>query len=100
MCRVCEHVPGVSLGNYQLTDLEYADNTIMLSTSNSLLKDALMVYNEEAEKLVLYVNWTKTKFMHVVEGPDPPTILLGNNTIEAEKELCVSGVRGDRKRRP
>ncbi|KAL1273454.1 hypothetical protein QQF64_029316 [Cirrhinus molitorella] len=54
MSKVCERVPGVPFGSYHLTDLEYADDTILLSTSYSQLRDALDVYSEEAEKLGLY----------------------------------------------
>ncbi|GAA6087975.1 gamma-aminobutyric acid receptor subunit alpha-2-like [Tachysurus ichikawai] len=53
MSRVWERVPGVSFGSYHLTDLEYADDTILLSTSYSQLRDALAIYSEEAEKLGL-----------------------------------------------
>ncbi|GAA6065153.1 SLAIN motif-containing protein 1-like [Tachysurus ichikawai] len=35
MFRVWDRVPGVSFGSYHLTDLEYADDTILLSTSYS-----------------------------------------------------------------
>ncbi|KAL1276258.1 hypothetical protein QQF64_035881 [Cirrhinus molitorella] len=74
MSKVCERIPGVPFGSYHLTDLEYTDDTILLSTSYSQLRDALDVYSEEAEKLGLYVSWTKTKFMHVGDGPDPPPL--------------------------
>ncbi|CAM4607654.1 unnamed protein product [Leuciscus chuanchicus] len=69
MSRVCERVPGVSFGSYHLTDLEYADDTILLSTSYSQLRDALGIYSEEAEKLGLQVSWTKTKFIDRQRGP-------------------------------
>ncbi|GAA6084547.1 SLAIN motif-containing protein 1-like [Tachysurus ichikawai] len=53
MSRVWERFPGLSFGSYHLTDLEYADDTILLSTSYSQLRDALAIYSEEAEKLGL-----------------------------------------------
>uniref|UniRef100_A0A3B3HVR8 ribonuclease H n=1 Tax=Oryzias latipes TaxID=8090 RepID=A0A3B3HVR8_ORYLA len=91
MSRVCEQVPEVSLGNYHLTDLEYADDTILFSTSLSQLKLALSIYSREAKKYGLMVNWTKTKFMHVGDDPDPPLLQLGNNVIEPVKSFTYLG---------
>ncbi|CAM4466358.1 unnamed protein product [Leuciscus chuanchicus] len=91
MSRVCERVPGVSFGSYHLTDLEYADDTILLSTSYSQLRDALGIYSEEAEKLGLQVSWTKTKFMYVGDRPHPPSLRLGNNIVEPVKNFVYLG---------
>ncbi|XDV50755.1 hypothetical protein PO909_019770 [Leuciscus waleckii] len=91
MSRVCERVPGVSFGSYHLTDLEYADDTILLSTSYSQLRDALCIYCEEAEKLGLQVSWTKTKFMYVGDRPHPPSLRLGNNIVEPVKNFVYLG---------
>lgn len=60
MSTVCERVTKESFGSYNLTDLVYADGTILLSTSYSQLRDALSIYSEEAEKLGLHVSWIKT----------------------------------------
>lgn len=91
MFRVCERIPGVSLGNYHLTDLEYADDTILLSTSYSQLRDALGIYSEEAARLGLQVSWTKTKFMYVGDGPDPPPIHIGSDIVEPVKSFVYLG---------
>uniref|UniRef100_A0A3B3BPI5 Uncharacterized protein n=1 Tax=Oryzias melastigma TaxID=30732 RepID=A0A3B3BPI5_ORYME len=69
----------------------YADDTILFSSSYSQLRDALSVYSEEAKKLGLHVNGTKTKFMHVGEGPDSLSILLGNDTVEPVKNFVYLG---------
>ncbi|GAA6104692.1 SLAIN motif-containing protein 1-like [Tachysurus ichikawai] len=87
MSRVWERVPRVSFRSYHLTDLEYADDTILLSTSYSQLRDALAIYSEEAEKLGLQVSWTKTKFMYIGDRPHPPSLQLGNDIVELVKNL-------------
>ncbi|KAL1268493.1 hypothetical protein QQF64_033856 [Cirrhinus molitorella] len=81
----------VAFASYHLTDLEYADDTILLSTSYSQLRDALDVYREESEKLGLYVSWTKAKFMHVGDGPDPPPLRFGDNIVEPVKNFVYLG---------
>ncbi|KAG7507653.1 hypothetical protein JOB18_040880 [Solea senegalensis] len=85
MSRVCERVPGVSFGSYHLTDLGYADDTILLSIPYSQLSDALGIYNEEAEKIGLRVSWTNTKLTYVGDGPDPPQHC--NNIVEQVKNF-------------
>ncbi|XP_045915344.1 SLAIN motif-containing protein 1-like [Micropterus dolomieu] len=91
MSRVCERVPGVAFGSYYLTDLEYADDTILLSTSLSQLRGALGIYIEEAEKLGLQVSWTKTKFMYVGDGPYPIPLRFGNDTVEPVSSFVYLG---------
>ncbi len=91
MSKVCERVPGVSFGSYHLTDLEYADDTILLSTSYSQLRDALGIYSEEAEKLGLQVSWMKTKFMYVGDRPHPPSLRFGNDIVEPVKNFVYLG---------
>lgn len=91
MSKVCELVPGVTFGDYHLTDLEYADDTILLTSSYSELKDAPGIYSAEAKKLGLTVSWPKTRFMYVGDGPDPPPIQLGDNIIEPVKSFIYLG---------
>ena len=72
MARVSERIPGVSLGNQILADLEYADDTASLCNILEELRDTLTIFSEEAKKLGLSVNWSKTELMHIGDGPDPP----------------------------
>ena len=51
MSRVCAQIPDVSFGNLHLADLEYADDTIMLSDGIEKLMAALSVYDRESRKL-------------------------------------------------
>ncbi|CAH1233298.1 Hypp676 [Branchiostoma lanceolatum] len=80
MTKVCERVPGVSFGQYNLADLEYADDTTLLADSLERLRKALTVYEEEAKKLGLSINWGKTELMHIGEGPDPEPLVFNSCT--------------------
>ena len=82
MTRVTERIPGVTFGNHNLADLEYADDTTMLCNTAEELRDALTIFNEEASKLGLNINWSKTELMHVGEGPDPPPLTFNNITVK------------------
>jgi len=82
MSRVCAQIPAVSFGNLHLADLEYADDTILLSSDIEKLTAALSVYDRESRKLGLKVSWAKTKLIHVGEGPDPPSLNINENAVE------------------
>ena len=82
MAWVSACVPGVSLGNYTIVDLEYADDTTLLCNTPDQLKDALVIFNEESQKLGLSINWTKTELMHVGDGPDPPPLTFNNISVK------------------
>ena len=69
MSQVSQRIPGMQLSNYQLSDLEHADHTMLFCESIINLESPLNIYCEEAVKLGLKVNWSKTKLMHV--GDDP-----------------------------
>ncbi|KAI8496714.1 hypothetical protein Bbelb_253690 [Branchiostoma belcheri] len=81
MSKVSECVPGVSFGGYSLADLEYADDTTLLADTPQRLRDALVVFDAEASKLGLSINWSKTELMHIGDGPDPAPLSFNNTTV-------------------
>ena len=93
MSHVCEKVQGISLGNYHITDLDYANDTVLFAESPTNLKSALHIYSDEATKIGLRVNWVKTKLMHVGEGCDPPSVVIGGQAIEFVSSFnCLSSL--------
>ena len=63
---------GIQLGQYQLTDLDYADGIAMIAPSVCVLQEALMILQEEANLVGMQISWRKTKLMAIT--PIPPTI--------------------------
>ena len=82
MTQVCQRITGVRLGNYHLTDLEYADDTTLFSDTVADLEDGLNIFQKEASKLDLQESWKKTKWMHVGNGPDLPLITIESTTTD------------------
>ena len=82
MTEVSPRIQGVYIGNYKLTDLEYADDTTLFASSGQELHESLKAFSTEAAKLGLEVNWTKTKLMHVGEGAIPHPINIMGQDIE------------------
>ena len=74
MTKVCEQVSGVQLGGKNIIDLEYADDTAMFTDTIGDLRQALLVFSQEAKKLGLVVSWSKTELMFVGDGPIPPPL--------------------------
>ena len=91
MTTVSEQVAGIQIGSSQLLDLEYADDTVILSSSSESIKTALRIYQAEASKLGLEVNWTKTKIMHVADDQTPPTIETNNDSVEVVSSFVYLG---------
>ena len=52
---------GASVGNTKVSDLDFADDAVLLAESLDVLVMALEVLDEEAKPLGLKVSWTKTK---------------------------------------
>ena len=82
MTKVSERVPGVSFGSYHLADLEYADDTALFTESLDDLTLALDVFNEEATKLGLVINWEKTELMVIGDGPEPQPLTYEGTQVK------------------
>ena len=52
---------GASFGDLQITDLDFADDAVILAETIETLTEALEALSEEAEPLGLRVSWIKTK---------------------------------------
>ena len=53
MTKVCNRITGIHLGDFQLTDLDYADDTVIFCSTLAQLKDALVIFDQEATRLSL-----------------------------------------------
>ena len=80
MTQVCQRITEVRLGNYCLTDLEYADDTTLFGNTDVDLIASLNVFQKEASELGLQVSCEKTKLMHIDVGADPPQIAIKSTT--------------------
>lgn len=88
---VSGRIPGIRLCNYKLADLEYADDIVILSSSLGKLKQTLFIYEAEAGKRGLKVNWAKKKSMHVSNEPDPTAFFLNSTLIQRVSSFVYLG---------
>lgn len=70
----------MSFGNYTLTDLEYADDTTLFSNTVENLRDPITIFDAEAKKLWLSINYAE--LMHVEDGPDPPPLICSSISVK------------------
>ena len=60
---------GIQLGDYQLTDLDYADDIAIIASSACVLQEALMILQEETNLVGMQISWPKTKLMAITPNP-------------------------------
>ena len=91
MENVSATVPGIQLGPYHLTDLEYADDAAMFATNQNDISSALAIFDAEACKLGLRTSWAKTKIMKFGDAPSPPSLHICNNDVEFVDKFTYLG---------
>ena len=91
MENVSATLPGIQLGPYHLTDLEYADDAALFATNQNDISSALAIFDTEACKLGFRSSWAKTKIMKFGDAPSPPSLHICNNDVEFVDKLTYLG---------
>ena len=82
---------GVHVGNNSNTDLDYADNVVLMAEQTETLRSALTKFHQTAEDLGLHLSWQKTKVKNLGSGDSAVDITVANNTIEEVTEFQYLG---------
>jgi len=85
------NVTGLNLGDIHLTDLNYADDEVLLTDDLSQLQPALQCLEEEASKLGLHVFWAKTKVQNLGSGHEATPITVNGEVVEAVSSFVYLG---------
>ena len=91
MEHVSAMVPGIHLGTYYLTDLEYADDAAIFATNQNDISSALAIFDAEASKLGPRTSWAKTKIMKFGDATSPPSLHICNNDVEFVDKFTYLG---------
>ena len=91
MENVSSMVPGIQLGQYHLTDLEYTDDAAIFATNQNDISSALAIFEAEAYKLGLRTSWAKTKIMKFGGAPSPPSLHICKNDVEFVDKFTYLG---------
>ena len=83
---------GIKIAGRNISNLRYADDTILMAESEEELKSLLMKMKEESEKVGLKLNIQKTKIMAF--GPTTSWQIDGE-TMETGTDFFFAGDRGE-----
>ena len=81
---------GIKIAGRNISDLRYADDTILMAESEEELKSFLMKVKEESEKVGLKLNIQKTKIM--ASSPITSWEIVGE-TVEAVTDFIFWGLQ-------
>ena len=65
---------GIQLGEYQLTDLDHADDIAIFAPSAYVLEEALTILQDKANLVGMQIRWPKTKLMAITPNHLPLSI--------------------------
>ena len=82
---------GVHVGKNLYTDLDYADDVVLMAERTEMLRSALAKFHQTSEDLGLHLSWQKTKVQNLGSGDSAADITVANNTIEAVTEFLYLG---------
>ena len=66
---LCRCSLGIQLDEYQLTDLDYADDIAIFAPTVCVLQEALIILQEEVNLVGMQIRWPKTKLMAITPNP-------------------------------
>jgi len=83
--------PGINIGNSNITDLVYADDTALLLSSMGDAASCLSSFSAAAAPLGLKISWEKTKLQNLGSGPQPTNISVGSNQVDSMDSFVYLG---------
>ena len=82
---------GFSLGNDHFTDLDYADDVVLLAQKMNDIHSALEVFETTASQLGLHVSWQKMKIQNLGVGESTPCLPVCGHSLEEVTEFKYLG---------
>ena len=87
--RLDEAQAGIKISGKNISNLRYADDTILMAESEEELKSLLVKVKEDSEKAGLKLNFQKTKIM--ASGPITSWQIDGEKTVETVTDFIFLG---------
>ena len=85
---------GASLGVAVFTDLDYADDVVLLAEMLEILLISLDIMQREAKPFGLEINWNKTKIQHIdnqLSNPAKTASKVEDNDVEIVNTVIYLG---------
>ena len=82
LMRHCSGCFGVDVGNFHLTDINYADDAVPFTDDPTKWDYVFQNVEASAGVMGLHTNWHKTKIQNIGTGVAPRTVHIDNQAIE------------------
>ena len=80
--RHCSGCFGVDVGNFHLTDINYADDAVLFTDDPKKWDYVFRNFEASAAVMGLHTNWHKTKIQNIGTGVAPRTVHIDNQAVE------------------
>jgi len=80
--RHCSGCFGVDVGNFHLTDINYADDAVLFTDDPTKWDYVFRNFEASAGVMDLHTNWHKTKIQNIGTGDAPRTVHINNQAVE------------------
>ena len=81
----------VKVGDYKLTDLDYADGISLPAPTVQDVTASLSGFSEASRTVGLNVSWPKTKVQSLGTGPQALGVSIGRQQVEHVDQFCYLG---------
>jgi len=86
--KALQSLAGAIMGNESFSDMDYANDAAILVELLLVLLFSLEIFNLEAPRVGLQVNWTQTKIQSFDYVPShPPSFMIGAHTVDLVTNL-------------
>ncbi|GFR92065.1 endonuclease-reverse transcriptase [Elysia marginata] len=84
-----ENCPGIKVGGYNINNIRYADDTVLIAENKDDLQKLLNIVEEESRKKGLELNSKKTEVMVISRKQEPPKcdIFINDAKLKQQDKL-------------
>ncbi|GFS07800.1 endonuclease-reverse transcriptase [Elysia marginata] len=88
-----ENCPGIKVGGYNVNNIRYADDTVLIAENKDDLQKLLNIVEEESRKKGLELNSKKTEVMVISRKQEPPKcdIFINNAKLKQQDKFKYLG---------
>ncbi|GFR64083.1 endonuclease-reverse transcriptase [Elysia marginata] len=88
-----ENCPGIKVGGYNVNNIRYADNTVLITENKDDLQKLLNIVEEESRKKGLELNSKKTEVMVISRKQEPPKcdIFINDTKLKQQDKFKYLG---------
>ena len=91
LMRHCSGCFGVDVGNFHLTDINYADDAVLFTDDPTKWGYVFRHLEASAGVMGLHTNWHKTNIKNIRTGDAPRTVHIDNQAVETVSRCTYQG---------